>query len=59
MVHALSHLLQGQRALEVGKEGYFPLSFTFVACHSASALCSDPAVAFLIVPFLSETWFSV
>lgn len=30
--------------------------FTFVACHSVSAQCSDPAVTFLIVPFLREMW---
>lgn len=40
-----------------GKKGrYFPLSFRFVACHSDSAQCLDPAVAFLIVSFLSKMW---
>lgn len=40
-----------------GKKGrYFPLFFRFVACHSDRAQCLDPAVAFLIVPFLSKMW---
>lgn len=57
MVHALGHLLQGQQALEGGKEGYFPLSSTFLNCQSASAQCYSPAVGFLVVPFLSEMYF--
>lgn len=40
-----------------GKNGrYFTRSFRIVACHSDSAQCLDPAVAFLTELFLSKMW---
>lgn len=55
MMRALGHLLQGQKALEAGNEGYFLLSSTFLDCHSSSAQCYSPTVVSLIY-LLSEMY---